>query len=82
MKTELEDTWRVHILGPDDIIPMPSELEALRQANMTNIALARLQLKYANDQNHPWSMAIAERNGKEYTEDQDQCTTPAPLNSN
>lgn len=69
-ETKSTDTWRLHILGPDDIIPMPDEVEALRQANITNIVLANLQRKNANNPNYPWSMAVVERNGKEYTEAQ------------
>ena len=66
------DSWRVHILGPDEIFPMPNELEALRQCNMTNIVLANIHLKYANDPNYPWSMAVVERNGIEYTKPQQE----------
>lgn len=69
-KKATTDTWRVHILGPDDIIPMPDELEALRQCNMTNIVLANIKLKHANDPNYPWSMAVVERNCIEYTKAQ------------
>jgi len=64
------DTWRLHILGPDDLIPMESELHALREANMLNIAMARVRQKRPNDPNMPWCMAVVERNGVEYTSDQ------------
>lgn len=64
------DSWRLHILGPDDLIPMESELHALREANMLNIGMARDRLKRPNDPNMPWCMAVVERNGVEYSNDQ------------
>lgn len=64
------DSWRLHILGPDDLIPMESELHALREANMLNIGMARVRLKRPNDPNMPWCMAVVERNGVEYSNDQ------------
>ena len=66
------DTWRLHILGPDDLIPMESELHALREANMLNIAMARVRAKRPNNPNEPWCMAVVERNGIPYTNDQAQ----------
>lgn len=72
----MSDTWRVHILGPDDIIPMADELEALRNANMLNIGIARVKLRNPNDPNAPWCMVVVERNGIEYSKDQFPDTPP------
>lgn len=61
------EEWRLHILGPDDIIPQPDELAALREANAVNILIAQERLKDPNSPNNPWCMAVVEKNGVEYS---------------
>ncbi len=61
-----EDMFRVHILGPDDIIPVEDEITALRLANIHNTYFANLRLKHANDPHWPWLMAVVEKNGVAY----------------
>lgn len=52
MSTELGDAvggWWIHIVGPDDLIPAPDELTALRQANAFNVASEKQRREFAND---------------------------------
>lgn len=51
--------WLVHVVGPDDLIEMPNELEALRTANATNIEIERERRPHANNPNHPFAIALA-----------------------
>lgn len=61
--------YNLHILGPDDIIPHATELDALREANALNLAMAEERRKHANDPHYPWSMAVVEaRAGDRQTE--------------
>src|SRR6266540_2517604 len=61
------EEWRLHIIGPDDLIPQPDELTALREANALNICIAQERLKDPNNPNAPWCMAVVEKNGVEYS---------------
>lgn len=58
--------WRVHIIGPDDLVLQPDETTALREANRLNIFISQERLKHANDPLYPWSMAVVEKDGVEY----------------
>jgi hypothetical protein len=40
--TVLDADWVVHVLGPDDVMPQPDELTALRVANDTNKMFAKM----------------------------------------
>lgn len=62
----MKNVWQVHVLGPDDIIPMDSEIQALRQANALNCFISSSRQAHVNDPHYPWSMAIVERDGAPY----------------
>jgi hypothetical protein len=59
------DTYRIHILGPDDIHDKPDELTALRECNEINVELAALRAK---EKFPTWCMAVVEKNGVEYSD--------------
>lgn len=50
--------WWIHIVGPDDLIPAPDELTALRQANEFNVASEKQRREFQNDSNYPYSIAV------------------------
>jgi hypothetical protein len=57
---EMLPRWDVHVIGPDDIYPHDSELEALRHANGMNSLIAHERAKHANDPNYPFAIALVQ----------------------
>ena len=52
---DLTSKWVVHVLGPDDVLPQPDELTALREANAINASLQYIERTIHT----PFVMAIA-----------------------
>jgi hypothetical protein len=50
--------WTVHIIGPDDVIPCDSEIDALRRANEHNKLYAEVMVNEASP-NDPYTVAVA-----------------------
>lgn len=46
--------WVVHVIGPDDVLPFPDELAALRDANAINKMLASIERR----PNDPFVIAL------------------------
>lgn len=43
--SDLKSNWVVHVVGPDDVLPQPDELTALREANALNKAMLDFKIK-------------------------------------
>lgn len=61
--TKSDEGWRVHAIGPDDIYPCETEIEALRQANQINQESVRGKEHYKED--WPFLIAIVLAPGEE-----------------
>ncbi len=61
LPTGLVERWWIHLVGPDDLIPAPDELTALRQANEFNVQMEKQRREYANDPNWPFMVAIVRK---------------------
>ncbi|HEY6872771.1 MAG TPA: hypothetical protein VI298_08610 [Geobacteraceae bacterium] len=56
--------WVVHIIGPDDVIPQPDELTALRESNKINEGIARMNA-VDHSENDPFVIAVAKNSDTE-----------------
>jgi hypothetical protein len=55
--SDLKSSWVVHVVGPDDVLPQPDEITALREANALNKAM--LDFKTKRPDNDVLCVAVA-----------------------
>lgn len=60
----VDPEWVMHIIGPDDVIDMPSQFAALKAANDHNKAFARLMADDPSP-NDPYCVALAKNKAAE-----------------